>query len=437
MSERASSVAVAGPAGGRPRPRLDRESDRRITVAGIGLAAAFAAAAVVAMLLPAGDRLGYWLPLHLALAGAASTAVAAVLPFFTVTLAVAPPAPATWRWLGVALVAGGAVTVATGHAQGADPLAATGAAVYLGGLVVVAGAAFAPLRGALGPRRRLVERAYAIGLAEVLVGAGAGALFLAGTPGIVAAWAAIKPGHAWLNLLGFLALVVNATLVHLAPTVAGTRIRPRRSATLAVGAIALGGPLTAAGYWTGLDAIVRTGAALTGLGAGSAAWFVAEVVADRRGWTTDRGWHVAATGHLVAGAAWFTVGAEIATTRTLLAGADPSAWRLDIVAAPLAGGWILQVLAGAWTHLVPPLGGGDPNLHARRRRLLGRIAAARLLAWNVGVGCVTLGLATGLAALSIGGAALGAWAVVASVALLVAALRLRASADGPGGPADR
>lgn len=59
--------------------RLDRNADRRVTAAGIVLAAGFVGAALVAAVAPvvlgAGAAPGWWLPLHLVLAGAAGTAL--------------------------------------------------------------------------------------------------------------------------------------------------------------------------------------------------------------------------------------------------------------------------------------------------------------------------------------------------------------------------
>ena len=54
-----------------------READRRITFGGLLVAAAMLGLAAASLALPAADRNGIWLPLHLALAGAAGTAIAA------------------------------------------------------------------------------------------------------------------------------------------------------------------------------------------------------------------------------------------------------------------------------------------------------------------------------------------------------------------------
>ena len=87
------------------------------------------------------------------------------------------------------------------------------------------------------------DSAYAAALADVAVG-----VAIATADGrrlgaaSIGAWAALKPAHAWLNVFGFLSIVVAATLVHLAPTVVGARIQPRRSATIALVGLAWRAP---------------------------------------------------------------------------------------------------------------------------------------------------------------------------------------------------
>src|SRR3990172_2823949 len=89
------------------QPRVDRAAERRVGVAGIVGAAGFVAAAVIVFLTGFAGS-GTWLPLHLALAGGAGLAIAALVPHFTISLAGARPAPGRFRLAGLALIAGGA-----------------------------------------------------------------------------------------------------------------------------------------------------------------------------------------------------------------------------------------------------------------------------------------------------------------------------------------
>lgn len=401
-----------------PAPvRLDRGRDRRITFGGLAVAAGFVLAALLVIALGAirgaTGLAGGWLPLHLLLAGAAGTAISAVLPFFTTALAAAAPAPAWLRVLGIGGVAVSAAVVSASVTAGAGWIGHVGAFGYLVGLVAVAVAALAPLRSALGRRRTLVERAYLAAIAQVFLGVTLASAFLAGWAPVVERWAWLKPAHGWLNVVGFLSVVMVATLVHLGPTIEGGRIQPRRSAVVAVVGLAGGAPLVALGYAMHLDLIARAGAVAVVVGAVSVAVHMVAIARDRGQWTTDAAWHRFTRGSLRAGSVWFAVAAAVAAGRVLWLGADPAAWTVDLVAVPLAIGWVLQVLLGSWSHLVPSIGPGDPLAHARQRRILGRASAIRLTALNLGVGLASVGVvaagtpltATGLALAFAGGAA--------------------------------
>jgi nitrite reductase (NO-forming) len=275
---------------------------------------------------------------------------------------------------------------------GAAPLATTGGALYLTGLAGVAVAAFAPLRTSLRSGWSHIVAAYGAALALVGVGAAIATLFVAGVPAVVAAWAVLKPAHAWLNAFGFVSLVIAATLVHLGPTIAGGRIRPRRTADVALLALAVGPMLVASGYICGVDPAVRMGGAIQIGGAVALAALIVAVRRDAGRWTTDLDWHRLTSWSLVAGVGWFVLVAVVAGGRLVLLGATPAAWSLELIAAPLVPGWIVQVLVGAWTHLLPAIAPGTPTGHAALRRLLARGATPRLVAWNLGVAALAVGV---------------------------------------------
>jgi hypothetical protein len=89
---------------------------------------------------------------------------------------------------------------------------------------------------------------------------------------------------------------------------------------------------------------------------------------------------------------------------------------------PVIAGWMLQVLVGSWTHLVPAVTPGDPAAHARQRRILAVGSRTRLVAWNAGIAALWIGIALELTAVSaLGGALLGA-VVAVSVATLGASV---------------
>jgi nitrite reductase (NO-forming) len=400
-----------------------RAGDRRITVAGLAVSAGFLAAAVAAMTLSEPVRRGLWLPVHLALAGAAGTAVASVLPFFVAALAVAVPMGRVVRGGAIALVAGGAISASVGVVTGMQPVAVAGVLGYLAGLGAVAVAAFSPLRHTPLPRRRLVLVAYAAALSQVAVGVGLVGLMLAGLDPVVERWGVLKPAHAWLNVFGFLSVIVAATLVHLAPTVAGTRIVPRRSAVVALAGLMTGAPLIALGLALGDDRIARAGALVELVGAVGLVFHALAVWRDRGRWTTDPDWHRVTGWSLTAAPIWLLVAVTLAAERILSLGAVPASWSLGLIAAPLAVGCVAQALIGAWSHLLPAIGPGDMPAHARQRTILGTAGRARLVALNLGVTLAVLGGSTAWWSSTVVGIGLIGGAVVASLVLFLDAMR--------------
>lgn len=408
---------------------ISRTDDRRITFAGLVLAVGLLGLAVLSLLLPEAVRRGTWLSLHLALAGAASTAIASVLPFFTAALAVAPPAGRPTRILAIGGIAGGALVVSGGVAAGALTVAVGGGLAYLGGLAAVAAAAFGPLRGALGQRRPLITRAYAVAIACVGVGVMLSTLMLAGFAPVVERWALLKPAHAWLNVVGFISLVVAATLVHLAPTVAGGRIVPRRSARVAIAGLGIGSPVLAVGLALADPSITRLGALVTIGGSLSLVVHGFVVQRDRGRWTTDPSWHRLTSWSLLLAPIWLAVALAIAGGRYVALGADPAAWDVAVITPALVLGWVVQVMIGSWSHLLPAIGPGDPHSHARQRTVLGTVATIRLAAFNGGIALATVGVATGVDWATMVGIALAITPAVGALILFGWAARLGATAS--------
>ena len=418
---------------------VDRRPDRAIAAGGMAAAAVLIVLGILASLLPPEARRGIWLPVHLGIAGAASVAIAAVLPFFTATLGVARPVRPAIRTTGVTLPLVGILAVATGIAWGPTGLAVAGGLTYLAGVAVVAYAALAPLRRSTAPRRLALGLAATAALVDVTFGALLGTLYAAGAAWVLEHWALLRPAHAWLNVLGFVGVTIVTTLVHLWPTVLGTRIVPGRAgAGMGIG-WGLGPPLVALGLALGSDFVARTGAVVALSGAVSLAAFGIARWRVRGLWTIDLAWHRAATGHLAAGMAWGAAGGGVAAGLVLVHGASPAAWSSAVLLA-LGVGWIAQTIVGAWTHLLPTIGPGGPVLHAAQRTILGRAPTARLAAWQLGTALLVAGAvaagwpaAAGAAeALVAAGGLFAGAAAIASVALLARAVALsRGGGDAP------
>ncbi len=410
-----------------PRTR-ERTADRRVTAAGIVAAGVFLLLAALASILPPETRLGSWLPLHLVLAGAASQAIGAALPFFTASLLAARPPSWVLRATTLALLGAGALAVTAGVAGHASGVAAAGGAAFVVGIGCLAAATFLPMRATLGRRHPWVLAAYAAALADVAIGASLATLQVAGVAPVVERWAWLKPAHAWLNLLGFVSLVIAGTLVHLYPTVVGSRIAAGRPLRVAVAGLSLGAPVVALGYGVDNDWVARAGGAAELAGVAGLLAYVWGAWAARGRWTGSLSWRRVSIVGLTCAVGWFAVGSTAAAVRVLADGSSPDGWTLAVVGAPLAAGWAAQSVVSAWTHLVPAISGGSPRRHERQREILGFASVARILAMNGGVALLSAGLAVSSPWLTAAGA------VGVAVALAAALVTLAASLTAPEPP---
>ncbi|HEX5466302.1 MAG TPA: hypothetical protein VFW92_06470 [Candidatus Limnocylindrales bacterium] len=363
--------------------------------------------------------------------------MAAAMPFFSAALSAGPPADPRLRLVSLALVAIGALGVAGGFAAGLDPLAAVSGATYVVGLVALLAAMLQPLRAGLGPRGGLIVVAYAVAVVDVVAGAALATSFVGGWGPVVGAWATLKPAHAWLNLLGFLSLVIAGSLIHLLPTVLGTRIRSGWPLRFTVGGTVIGAPAVALGFALGSDLLVRLGGLAAMAGAVGLLGYGFDTWRARGHWTTDPGWHRFVSGQLLGAIGWYAAAQALAGGRALVIGARPDAWRLEDVAGPLVLGWVVGAILGAWTHLLPAVGPGDGPAHAAQRRRLATGATIRLAGFQLGVAVLTVASVTGaggalasLLGLSVAdastaagfGLALAGAAALADVALLLGAM---------------
>jgi hypothetical protein len=349
------------------------------------------------------------------------------MPFFAAGVASVPPAATPIRVAGVVGIAVGAGLVVlvrlVGHgAIDNGLLGALAGATYLVGIAAVAAATLLPLRAALGPRRVVLAVSYGVALGCLALGALIGTLAIAGWSPALAAWDVLRPTHAWINVFGFLSLVIAASMLHLLPTVAGTRIARTPASTLVLVGMVTGPVTVAIGFVTRLTPVVVAGAALVVVAALALVWHAGTVVVRRGRWTTDLAWHRFVQGSLLAAVGWFAVGALLAAAVVVDAGATARGWDSSVVVGPLALGWAAQALMGSWSHLVPAVGPGSPVVHARQRVVLGRWATPRVVLAEVGVALVTVGIPLGQGPLVELGLVLVAGCAIVAVALLAMAL---------------
>jgi len=417
-ARRTGQPRTPGPVDDRRRGGLDERGVLRI---GLVLIAGFVAAAV-ASLLPAA-RSGHWGGLHLVLAGGALVAVGTFMPHFGVTLAGAAPEPARLRLGGVVALASGAVLVVGGVLAQVAGIAVAGATLLWLGLGITAWTALRPGRQPLARRHPIAQAAYAVALLEVAIGIGLPVLLLLGWEPAVAGWARLKPAHVWLNLFGFMSLTMSATLVYLYPTVLAARIRVHSSLVAMVGGGIVGPPLVAAAAVIDNHPLGIVGAVITVSGAIGQLAYAADVWGRRGRWTTDAGWHRLTSWHFTAAMAWYLAAVAAAAIGIIRDGPAPAGWSLGALGIPLVAGWVLQVLVGAWSHLLPAVGSTDPAGRARQRAVLGFAARPRLLVWNAAVLLAWIGLGTVNLPIAITGFVALAATTLLAVGLVLWALR--------------
>lgn len=366
-----------------------------------------------------------WAPLHLALAGAATVAIGTFMPHFAVTLAGTRPSASRWRLAVVLALAAGSAAVVGGVTLSAGPsVGALGSALLLLGLAGVAIHTLAPLREPLARRHHVVTATYLMALVDMAAGVVLGGLGVAGVAPVVAAWATIRPAHAWLTLFGGVSLSILATLVYLAPTVFGARIRAGWGLAVAVAGMGLGPLIVVAGFAFDARVVVIGGMAATVAGGIGQVAYVLDARQRRGPYTSEHDWRSVAVWHLIAGTAWF-VAASAAATVGMIGAGSTAGWSLGTLVLPLVAGWMLQELVGSWTHLAPSVTPGGPMQHARQRRVMAVLARTRLLTWNLGLAVAWIGVWLGARPLAVIGGGLVALVILVSVAVLGRALLVR------------
>lgn len=292
------------------------------------------------------------------------------------------------------LTAGVVVTIA-GMLPGWPWLVVLGALAVSAALLWYAAALGAQIRAALAPRFAFTVRAYVAAACLLPVGALLGAV-MAFSPG--EPWQGrLMLAHQIVNVLGFVGLTVTGTLLTLWPTVLRTRIE-LAAATRAAGGL-LGMFLAVLGAVAG----ALIGSTLLGCAAllaylGSFAWVAATLVRvavqgvrqERRvplapfpilSITAGTGWFALTTAGLLV-MWWRSADEQMATS---LVAAD-----VQQLTVPFVAGFLLQVLLGAMSHLLPVTLGGGPRATTAALAVMSRGAVLRVVAYNLVVALFVL-----------------------------------------------
>jgi nitrite reductase (NO-forming) len=334
--------------------------------------------AALSVLLPADERLGIWLPLHLTLAGAASVAIAGAAQNFTFTLTATGSPPERWVWAQFATMNAGVALIALGRPLTLAAMVAAGGMSFVAGASIQLGFIRRAIRKALHERHRLPVRMYGLATAFVIVGGTFGAAMGSGAVHDAGTYAAIVHAHLTINVLGWVSLTIVATLVTLLPSILRVRM-PSWHGAWTAGLLAGGTGALALGLAFRTTVIAAVGGLCELSGALGVVWMVSKVLRAPRRWRAP----VSAL-HLVAGVIWFTIGSMALSISTLRGVAGFDEFLPDFLTI-FVGGWIVQVLLGAWAFLLPMGRPGHPDVRRAGLVAIEFAAWAQLAALNAGI----------------------------------------------------
>lgn len=308
------------------------------------------------------------------------------------------------------VVVAAARTSPLGRTQGRPGWVALGGAGFVIGAAMLLWFVRRAWRRAINKRHRLPIAMYTFATLCVIAGDAFGALMGSGAIRDGADYSAVLGAHIMLNVLGWVSVTIVGTLITLLPTVFRVRM-PGWHGTGSAVSLAAGVLLLAAGSAARSTPTAAVGGICEFAGALGFAWMVVRVA------RTPRRHPIPIAGlHMVCGVAWFTVGSAALMVSTLRGRAGVDAFLTDFLVI-FAIGWIVQVLLGAWSYLLPVGRPGDPS--ARRARLIAFEWAALLqvLIFNAGVFLMAARAAGWLGS---AGGSLGAWLALVGGGLALA-----------------
>ncbi len=357
-------------------------------------------AAGLSLLLPGTVRLGWWVPLHLMLVGAVSVAISGAMQNFVAALTGTAAGPTRLVWAQFALTNAGAALLVAGRSSGHPALVGVGGTAYLAGIALLGLIVLRARRRTLHLRHRIPVAMYEAAVASVLAGGTIGILLGTGAVHGADAWRDLRGAHLVLNVLGWVSLTIAGTLITLLPTVLRVRM-PAWRGGLTAWLFVVGVGLMATGVALGLTPLAVAGAGAFAAAVAGLLSMVGRVV------STPRAWPVPLTAkHLLLALAWFAAG-TVWLVVALGRGLSWFAGAHDVFVVIFAGGWILQILLGAWLYLLPMTRPGHPET---RRSVLAAMewgGTIQLAAFNAGMVLLAVAASrSGASALATAGAAL-------------------------------
>jgi nitrite reductase (NO-forming) len=343
------------------------------------------AAVLVVPLLDFIDQ-AYWLPVHLAMLGAASQAIVGGQLMFSTTLALArgPSRRQTLTQLGLLNVA--AALVIGGRIWGSTAVLGVGASVLVVTIAWVTWQVRRLWRDSANRRFSITGTFYLLAGLSIIIGGSIGGALGIGAFDDPSSYLAHRDVHMAFNVLGWAGMTIVGTAVTLLPTIMHVRA-PKLDAIRPVPWLMFGGLMVlATGASIDQPLIGGLGMVAYVLGLARFGLYVRAMLSIPR-----RRRVPTAALHLIAALGWCVV-TSVALAAMLLLD-DPSETR-DLLVVGGAGGFVFQALLGAWSFLLPSTRPPDPE--RRRRELIAMEVGGRtqVIAFNVGLALVLGGLVT-------------------------------------------
>jgi nitrite reductase (NO-forming) len=376
--------------------------------------------AALSFLLPVRWRLGLWLPLHLTLAGAVSTAISGAMQNFMLSLTASPDPPDGVVRAQFGLVTAGAALIAIGMPTTSPWVTGLGGTAFVVAMCLLGWMLWRAWRRALNVRHVVPLFAYGAAIGFVLLGGPLGALI--GSREVSAAmYAQVRLAHLTANVLGWASMTVVGTLTTLLPTALRVRM-PHRRERIVVGLLVTGVALQVGGWLADLTAVLAAGGVVFAAGALGFIGFVAAVLRTERRWAVPT-----AAFHMLAAFAWFVAG-SVGLAIALFDGAAGAERYREVFLSAFVGGWLVQVLLGAWSYLLPMARPGHPTDRRRWLSVFEFAAPVQVALLNVGL---LLLAGTGAGWLGPGLGRLGAVLAFVGGGIALAKAWLFAAADWP------
>lgn len=326
-----------------------------------------------------------WLMVHLVVLGAVTHSITVWSNYFAVALLKPGPARSETReqqQRRLILLNAGIAVVVLGVPTGWWPVAAAGGVLIVAELAWHITVLVRMARGALPSRFAIAVRYYILASLFFPVGITLGVLLAHGLAD--PSYEHVLVAHTMTNLLGWVGLSVEGTLLTLWPTVLRSRMddraanRARAALPVLVGAV-----------------LVVIVSALLGFRPGAAAGIGVYVIGLVVGWrsmvaavrrTPPRTF--AATS-LALGQVWLAAGLIVLAVNVLTHGWVWVGANYTHITLMLVVGFVLQTLLGAMTHLIPAVLGGGPKVYKAGAQHLERWGIARAVVLN---GCLFIAL---------------------------------------------